>query len=71
MVPRLNWTLDGGDTVSSESAVMVNRMAVAIRAPTTTVFGTPPWLPVELLKAAKNPPELSRLPKSVTWNANE
>jgi outer membrane receptor protein involved in Fe transport len=47
LVPRLNWILDGGDTLSSESVVNVNRMAIGVHAPTTTVFGAMPPYPEE------------------------
>jgi outer membrane receptor protein involved in Fe transport len=39
LVPRLSWTLDGGDTLSSESAVNINRMAIGGHAPTTSTLG--------------------------------
>ncbi|MGZ5200755.1 MAG: TonB-dependent receptor plug domain-containing protein [Telluria sp.] len=45
LVPRLNWALDGGDTLSSESAIAVSRMEVDLRAPVTTEVGPlPPYL---------------------------
>jgi outer membrane receptor protein involved in Fe transport len=45
LVPRLNWILDGGDTLSSESALNINRMGIQVHAPTTTVFGAMPPYP--------------------------
>lgn len=45
LVPRLNWKLEGGDTLSSESSVNVNRMMVGVHAPTATAFGPLPPYP--------------------------
>ena len=45
LLPRLGWTLDGGDTLGLESVVNVNRFNVDVRAPTSTLLGDAPPYP--------------------------
>jgi outer membrane receptor for ferrienterochelin and colicin len=45
LVPRLNWTLEGGDTLTSESTFSANRMAVGVHLPTVTESGALPPYP--------------------------
>jgi outer membrane receptor for ferrienterochelin and colicin len=39
LVPRLAWTLDGGDTLALEGLATLNRFRVGVHAPTTTWLG--------------------------------
>jgi outer membrane receptor protein involved in Fe transport len=42
LVPRLNWTLANGDTLSSESLIQYREVEANFRERTTTVLGAPP-----------------------------
>jgi outer membrane receptor protein involved in Fe transport len=48
MAPRLNWNLDGGDTLTWQSFVNVTRMTGDNRSDTTTPAGAPPPVPSEV-----------------------
>lgn len=45
LAPRLNWSLEGGDTVALESVVNINRFRVQVHAPTSTEIGGLPAYP--------------------------
>jgi outer membrane receptor for ferrienterochelin and colicins len=42
IAPRLNWTLENGDTITSQSFVNVNRFSITSRTDTITPIGTAP-----------------------------
>jgi outer membrane receptor for ferrienterochelin and colicin len=46
--PRLNWNLDGGDTLTSQSFINLNRMTGDSRSDTTTSVGAPPPVPSQV-----------------------
>jgi outer membrane receptor for ferrienterochelin and colicin len=41
LVPRLAWTLDGGDSLAVEGLALLNRFRVGVHAPTTAWLGDP------------------------------
>ena len=51
--PRLNWTLDNGDTLTSQTWVNRNRFRNAVQQRMTTLIGSPPPHP-DLLTAIEN-----------------
>jgi outer membrane receptor for ferrienterochelin and colicin len=46
--PRLNWNLDGGDTLTWQSFINLNRMTGDNRSDTTTPVGAPPLVPSQV-----------------------
>lgn len=47
--PRLNWTFDNGDTLTSQTFININRFSITSNAATTTKLGSPPPYPLAMV----------------------